>query len=296
MLSEGQGRRNGPGRGVCHQGEAVSPLHLVPQGGEHRLVAAHLHVPAEEHPAKPHCRVPPVHRQDAPGQELPPGVPAADVVALMDQDAGALRAGKMGRDVDPGPEKAQDKGGGHRVGLPHLAAAPHRPGQAAPQAHQADNPYRQHRQKPQQPHHRGRPQQQFPLGEARSLRQGGQGVFHRAGNTGGYQDRGVRRRAGRGHGRRHRRQGCHHAAVHGAGGLRQVIEPRQVENTQKPPEAHRTEEPEPHHQPQGIAVLPGCPGEGQPHRQHHPHHRQGHEGHGEEPGKNRRQKFHAYPS
>ena len=152
MFPKGQGHGSGTLRRVFHQRKAVPPFGLVPQRVQHRLVAAHLQIPAKEHPAKPHGGIPPVDRHNAPRQQLPPGVPAADMVALMGQNAGALHPRKARTDIDAGAEETQDKGRGDLRALPHFTAGPYRLGHPAFEPHHPHCAPKEHRQGPQQPY------------------------------------------------------------------------------------------------------------------------------------------------
>ena len=291
MLPEGQGHGSGALRRVFHQRKAVPPFGLVPQRVQHRLVAAHLQIPAEEHPAKPHGGVPPVDRQNAPRQQLPPGVPAADMVALMGQNAGALHPRKARADINAGAEETQDKGRGDLRALPHFTAGPYRLGHPAFEPHHPRRAPKEHRQGPQQPCCRGRHQSDLP-GRGRVCNTRHNRTLH-----GGGRRQGRRCGRSRSHDRGHRRQG-RHRTIHAAGGLRQIIKPRQVENAQKAPQTYRAHQPDPHRKPQHTAVLPGNPEpcHRQPDQDHHRHHRQGHKGHRQKPGKNSCQQLHIHPS
>ena len=153
-LAEGQGTQHQPappGHGAVQQGLGIGgplgPVHIP----HHPLVAGQLNVPAQQDIRRPDQGVEPVYRHQQMAQRLPPVVPAAQMGPLVAQHAlQGLPLQPRGQ-IHPGPENAQDKGGGDVVAevnlLPHPDGGRHLPPQ--PQiAHSRPAQHRRHAHQP----------------------------------------------------------------------------------------------------------------------------------------------------
>ena len=184
----------------------------------------------------------------------------------MGQYVGAVRIRQVRRQIDLGPQESQYEWRGHRAAGPDLSplrdSLAHRP----PQAHRADHAPEQHRQHAQRPQHGAPGKRRLPKRRLRCLRHHGSAVHGRGRH---------RRSSGR---RIH--QSAHGTAAHSACGLSHRTDPRQVKKAPKPCHTYRAGKPEPHRQPQAIAVPGRCAAQRRPDRQHQCHHRQRRHRHG----------------
>ena len=287
ILAKGQGRcrRKPPLHGKVHQGPSVARLGPVSQRVQHRLVAAHLHIPATQGIAQPHRRVPPIHRQQQIGQRLDQIVPAAEMHALVAEHVGPLVVVQMEGDIDGGPHKPQHKGGGGMVAFIKIPLPQHGGGHLPAQPEIGPHAIRQQHRQPHQPDYRPDAQGQRPAGQQRlRVRRSGKPRLHRRVPVRRHVPRGPRRPAGR-------------APIrHRAAGLRHGPQRTQIEHTPNPGKRHRAGQPEPDHRPKIVPISLGCPPQQPPRRQHRPHHRQGGKAHGQQPGKHGKKQPHLHPS
>ena len=260
-LPEGQGRsrQDAPAGGQGQQGGGVVRPHPLPQLFHHRLVAAHLHVPAHQQEGRPHQGVEPVDAQNPVGQQLHQVVQAADVVPLVEEDVPPLPLRQGGGQVDLRPQHPQHKGGGDVVGQIDVSLQGDRPHQAAAQSHQGEGAVSPHPQHPRQPDQGG------------DGHRGLQGVGHRLF---------LPLRQGLVYGLAHPGDGQLHLGIGGvdhvpgyirhhrgrAGGLlnRGV---HQVQKGEPRRQGHRARQAEQHHRPQGVGAHLGGPAQQQPGQQ-----------------------------
>ena len=93
----------------------------------HPFVAGHLNILAKQHIGQPHQRIEPVHRQSQIAHQLEPVIPLFQMGALVSQnEVPGLRA-HPGGDVNPGLQKAQNKGGFDLIALPVVEALHRKP-------------------------------------------------------------------------------------------------------------------------------------------------------------------------
>ena len=153
-LAEGQGTGgNGAAAGAApEQGLGVGLFDLGAQLPDHPLVAGQLNIPAQQDIGDPHQRLKPIDRQQEVGQELDPVVPAPKMGPLVGQNAGPALAVQALRQVDPGPEQPQQKGGVDLPAQPDAVSLRHglRYTAAQPQpAHQGPEEQERHADKPE---------------------------------------------------------------------------------------------------------------------------------------------------
>ena len=247
VLPKGQGAHqaalplgNGQQRG------RIALADVRPQDLHHRLVAGHLHVPAEEEVGGPQHRVEPVDAEEQKGQGLDEVVLPADVDLLVAEDIPPLLLGEAQGQVDPGPEKAQDKGGGDPVAFPDVPLPQHRPPEPLPEAQVGEDAVGQQKDKARLP-------DQVPDLQPK---------LHRVGGS---------RRGGRGQALVHRLVEEPEAALDlRLWGVDDLLGDglgpgHQAEGAG---EGHRTDQPEQHHRPQGVGKDLRGPAEEQSPRHH----------------------------
>ena len=264
-LPEGQGAGTGEtsAHGEGEQGLAVGPAAAAP--AQHRLVAAHLHVPAHPGEGQPDQGVEPVEAEDQIAQQLHQMVPPGQVEALVGQHTGqALPLQPVG-EIDPGPQEAQQKRGAHQLRLPDVCFQTHGGPQTAAQAEVAPDAPEQHGRRAREPEQR--PQIEPDL--------------HRVGaglGVGGGQDP-VHRRAELRDRQGHGGLGCQAdvcgdvlQAVHRAGGPGGGRKRRQVEDAEHAAPAHRAQQPEARRRPEPVGILLRRTTQGQAQQQHRADH------------------------
>ena len=270
-----------PRRGEGQQRHAVGLCNAV-FGGKHRLVAAHLHVPAHEGKGQPDQRVEPVNAKQQKGQQLHRVVAVADVEALMRQHIAQRLPLQADGQIDPGPDQPQDEGGAHRVRLVHIVRHQHGPGQALAQMQVGHGPVDQQRDHARTPQRRPDSAPDLHRVRAGRLRCGGQRVqrrladrAHPAPHAGRGYNTDVPWKIRDGAGRSQRAPGD-------GGTLR-----GQAQDAERRVDAHRADQAKGHHAPQQIGPLLRRTPQQQTYQQHRQDHQRGGKLHVQEPQKHR---------
>ena len=109
-----EGQRGHPEAPVAHgafqHGPGVGSPSVLIQSGYCSFIAGQFYVPAEQHISGPNERMKPIDTYHGKSQQLPPGVPPAQMGTFMGQNQGNLIFGKTRGQIDSGPEQSQDTG------------------------------------------------------------------------------------------------------------------------------------------------------------------------------------------
>ena len=115
----GTGRNSRSPYAAGQQCSGIGLAFLRRHGFDHRFIAGHFQITAQQAVGQPHQRIEPVQCQRQVAQQLPPMVTSTDMAFFMGKDVISGILGQVGAQIDLRAEKAQHKGGFHPAASPH---------------------------------------------------------------------------------------------------------------------------------------------------------------------------------